>query len=209
MHARKGQQHPLDKSRQLQRRLYLAAKSSRGRRFHALFDRIHRPDILWRAWIEVRANGGAAGADGVTLEEVERQGVEQFLQLRYHFKKVRARRSGKLVPLMWPAPKAMKRVRSRIREQTERRGLRYPMEVMVAKLNPIVRGWRNTYRIGNSTRQFQALDRYLTMRLVKWLKARFKRKPARDCEALLQGSGIEYFYPRDMRSADLNAAGRR
>jgi len=52
MHAQKGQQHPFDKSRQLQRRLYLAANSSRGRRFHALFDRIDRPDIVWRAWIE-------------------------------------------------------------------------------------------------------------------------------------------------------------
>jgi group II intron reverse transcriptase/maturase len=58
----------------------LAAKRSRNRRFHALYDRIFRPDILWRAWQEVRANGGAAGIDGVTIEEVERQGVEQFLE---------------------------------------------------------------------------------------------------------------------------------
>jgi RNA-directed DNA polymerase len=58
----------------------LAAKRSRNRRFHALYDRIFRPDMLWRAWQEVRANGGAAGIDGVTIEEVERQGVEQFLE---------------------------------------------------------------------------------------------------------------------------------
>jgi group II intron reverse transcriptase/maturase len=69
-----------DKTRELQRELYLAAKRSRNRRFHALYDRIFRPDILWRAWEEVRRNGGSAGIDGVTIEEVEREGVEQFLE---------------------------------------------------------------------------------------------------------------------------------
>ena len=80
MHARKGQSHPFEKSRQLQRRLYLAAKRSRNRRFHALFDRLVRPDILWRAWREVRENRGSAGVDGVDIEDVERRGVETFLE---------------------------------------------------------------------------------------------------------------------------------
>lgn len=70
---------PIDKTRELQRKLYLAAKRSRKRRFHALYDRIIRPDVLWRAWEEVRQNGGSAGVDGVTIEDVEREGVEQFL----------------------------------------------------------------------------------------------------------------------------------
>jgi len=79
VHARKSQQHPTDKSRDLQRRLYLAAKRSRNRRFHALYDRIVRPDVLWRAWAEVRVNRGSPGVDGVSIEDVERQGVEIFL----------------------------------------------------------------------------------------------------------------------------------
>ena len=69
-----------DKTRELQRELYLAAKRNRNRRFHALYDRIFRPDILWRAWEEVRRNGGSAGEDGVTIAEVEREGVEQYLE---------------------------------------------------------------------------------------------------------------------------------
>lgn len=78
MHAVTGQPHPFDASRQLQRKLYLAAKKSRNRRFHALYDRIYRPDVLWRAWVEVKANGGGAGIDGKTLEVIESEGVPEF-----------------------------------------------------------------------------------------------------------------------------------
>jgi group II intron reverse transcriptase/maturase len=71
--------HPMDKVRKLQRKLFMAAKRSPGRRFHALFDRIWRGDVLLEAWRRVRANKGAAGIDGVTLDEIERQGVAEFL----------------------------------------------------------------------------------------------------------------------------------
>ena len=80
MHARRGPTTPQDKSRELQRELYRAAKRSRNRRFHALYDRIFRPDVLWRAWEEVRKNGGSAGVDGVTIEDIVREGVDEFLE---------------------------------------------------------------------------------------------------------------------------------
>jgi group II intron reverse transcriptase/maturase len=51
-----------------------------GTAFHALYDRIFRSDILRQAWEEVRRNGGSAGQDGVTIAEVEKAGVEQFLR---------------------------------------------------------------------------------------------------------------------------------
>jgi RNA-directed DNA polymerase len=68
-----------DKVRDLQRALYRAAKVSTTRRFHALFDKVSRPDILARAWREVKANTGAAGVDGQTIHTIEQQGVETFL----------------------------------------------------------------------------------------------------------------------------------
>jgi len=80
VHAPLGPTPPIDKTHEFQRKLYLAAKRSRNRRFHALYDRIFRPDVLWRAWEEVRRNGGSAGADGVTIAEIEREGVAQFLE---------------------------------------------------------------------------------------------------------------------------------
>lgn len=72
-------QPPIDKVRRLQRKLYVAAKQQPGRRFPALYDRIHRGDVLWKAWECVRSNRGAAGVDGVTLAAVEEYGVERLL----------------------------------------------------------------------------------------------------------------------------------
>jgi RNA-directed DNA polymerase len=69
-----------DKVRELQRKLYVCAKRSKTRRFHALYDRIYRSDVLWRAWIRVSSNQGAAGVDKITLQSIEEQGVTQFLE---------------------------------------------------------------------------------------------------------------------------------
>ncbi|MCP3996423.1 MAG: group II intron reverse transcriptase/maturase, partial [bacterium] len=66
--------------RQLQRRLWAVAKRQPGRRFHALYDRIYRLDVLWSAWSRVRSNGGSAGVDKQTLEEIERYGVKRFVE---------------------------------------------------------------------------------------------------------------------------------
>jgi group II intron reverse transcriptase/maturase len=69
---------PVDKVRELQRTLWRAAKQHRGRRFHALYDRIYRGDVLWEAWRRVRAKQGAAGVDGETIAAIEQQGVAAF-----------------------------------------------------------------------------------------------------------------------------------
>jgi len=68
-----------DKVRELQVKLYLAAKRSPKRRFHALWDRIHRRDVLERAWRQVRENRGSAGVDRTTITQIEERGVEAFL----------------------------------------------------------------------------------------------------------------------------------
>jgi RNA-directed DNA polymerase len=78
-----------DKVRTLQRELYRAAKRSPNRRFHALYDKMTRWDVLMAAWKQVRANKGQGGVDGETLEKIEKEiGVIPFLKaLQYKLQK--------------------------------------------------------------------------------------------------------------------------
>jgi RNA-directed DNA polymerase len=80
---------PPESGRTLQRALYRKAKSEPAFRFYLLYDKVHRTDVLHHAWALVRANGGAAGVDGITIAAVEAGGVEPFLarlaeELRTH-----------------------------------------------------------------------------------------------------------------------------
>jgi len=414
---------PQDKSQELQRKLYLAAKRNRNRQFHALYDRIFRSGILKQAWEEVRRNGGSAGHDGVTIEDVEREGVEQFLGqieqdlktgtyrpkpvlrvyipkvnggqrplgiptvrdrlvqqackiviepifeanfrdnsygfrpkrsaqqavsevkktlitgwwvvdadiqsyfdtidhamlmlllkrrisdrrvlklirqwleagvledgvryateigspqggvispllaniylhvldmywaerysslgkliryaddfviicrtrqdaqialqtvkqimdilkltlhstktrvvdmgregfdfLGFHYHKKKTKKSGKLLPYTWPAPKSMKAVRSKIHFITERKRLSNPLSEVIKYLNRVIRGWRNYFRIGNSTLKFQQLDRYVRYRLEQWVRSiQGSRGHWNEYafRALITQHGLEYFY---------------
>jgi group II intron reverse transcriptase/maturase len=69
----------VDKVQVLQRTLYRAAKADPGRRFHALYDKVHRRDVLERAWERVRRNRGAPGIDRTTIAMVEEYGVARLL----------------------------------------------------------------------------------------------------------------------------------
>lgn len=75
-----GGRKPDDKVRRLQRALWVAAKRSKGRRFHALYDRIGRSDVLLEAWKRVRRNRGAAGVDHQTHAEIEQRGADHFIE---------------------------------------------------------------------------------------------------------------------------------
>ncbi|MGH2695233.1 MAG: hypothetical protein ACRDJJ_10550, partial [Actinomycetota bacterium] len=68
-----------DKVRELQRTLYRTAKADPQRRFHALYDKVHRRDVLERAWELVRANKGAAGIDRKTIADIEQYGIDRML----------------------------------------------------------------------------------------------------------------------------------
>lgn len=68
-----------EKVQKLQAALHAKAKESPGFRFYALYDKVHRDDVLAHAWRCCRANGGAAGVDGERFEDIEACGVERWL----------------------------------------------------------------------------------------------------------------------------------
>ena len=68
-----------EKVRQLQNKLYLTAKKCSSRRFHALYDKVYRDDVLYEAWKRVKVNQGSSGVDGITIEDVEANGVNRYL----------------------------------------------------------------------------------------------------------------------------------
>jgi RNA-directed DNA polymerase len=63
----------------LQTTLHAKAKESPNCRFHALYDKVYRRDILTCAYERCRANGGAAGVDDQTFENIETYSVERWL----------------------------------------------------------------------------------------------------------------------------------
>ena len=65
---------------QLQEALHAKAKRELACRFHSLYDKLYRKDVLLHAWRCCRANGGAPGVDGVTFQQIEQGGVNGWLE---------------------------------------------------------------------------------------------------------------------------------
>lgn len=123
-------------------------------------------------------------------------GREGFDFLGYHFHKMKSKKRKKLLPYMWPSQKALKTVREKIRQITTRKRLSNPLEEVIKYLNRVIRGGRNYFSIGNSSRQLQGLDYYIEHRLRRWVNAsRGKRHwKERAFKATMLSSGLEYFY---------------
>src|SRR5438552_18108765 len=63
----------------LQTALHAKAKESPNFRFHALYDKVYRKDVLVYAYERCQANGGAAGVDNQTFENIEAHSRERWL----------------------------------------------------------------------------------------------------------------------------------
>jgi len=91
-----------------------------------------------------------------------------------HFRIVRSVFRNREYLFRWPSARAMNAIRSRLRELTDRRrwsGMRDIREV-IAAVNPVLRGWGVYFRTGNASRHFNALDGFVTSRLVRLIGQR-------------------------------------
>jgi flagellin-specific chaperone FliS len=132
-----------------------------------------------------------------TKTRIVDMGQGGFDFLGFHFHKMKTKKTHKLLPYMWPGQKAMKAVRRKIHEITMRKRLSNPLEEVIRFLNMIIRGWRNYFRIGNSTTKLQELDLYVRQRLQRWVRAQKGSRGhwnERGFELLIAQSGLEHFY---------------
>jgi group II intron reverse transcriptase/maturase len=79
----------------------------------------------------------------------------------------------------WPSPKARKRLRDRVREITDKRASGEDVKQIIAKLNPVLRGWGNYFRTGTCRWQFHQMDDFVYGRLLRWLYRRGGQRAGR------------------------------
>jgi RNA-directed DNA polymerase len=126
---------------------------------------------------------------GLALNEMKTRVVEaragfDFLGMRFEYKRSR---QGKMNCYKWPRPQAVSRIKEKVRRAIGGRG-HWNMADAIQRVNPILRGWGNYFRYGNSFEQFEKVDRYVWWRL-RWryyVEHRKRRRGMRD-------------FPRDLK----------
>ena len=133
----------------------------------------------------MRRCGRSSGELGLTLKDAKtrivelREGGEGLDFLGFHHRWVRGNTpaSRHLCFLArWPSRQAMQRARDRIRELTDRRRLREPVEEVVQDLNRFLRGWAGYFRYGNSADAFDKITFHALARLAGFIAKRHKRQ---------------------------------
>jgi RNA-directed DNA polymerase len=117
-------------------------------------------------------------------------GEQGYDFLGFHHRMVPSRRRPAVrYPACWPSGKAMSRARSVIKQMTGRHRRHLPTGLLVFQLNQFLRGWRQYYRYGNSSRYFAKLDRYVKERMALLLSKRHGRRGRGYGLKLIIGSG--------------------
>ena len=95
----------------LRLKLFLKAKREQKFRCDVLYDRIFRKDVLRTAWELVRANRGAPGVDGVTVDQIAHAegGPEAFVEQLHHELRARAYRPKPVRRVYIPKPDGRER----------------------------------------------------------------------------------------------------
>jgi RNA-directed DNA polymerase len=94
------------------------------------------------------------------------RGAEGFDFLGFHHRMRESwKQRGRWYLQKWPSRRAMAQIKGKIRDRTDRRFARLPLEYAVKNVNHVVRGWGNYFRYGNSADKFDEIDSYVRERL--------------------------------------------
>ena len=171
-----------EKVRQLQNKLYLTAKKCDSRRFHALYDKVYRDDVLFEAWKRVKANKGSSGVDGIRIEDIEAMGIEKYLsEIKSELM------DGKYKPspvkrVMIPKPDGSERplgiptVKDSKKNVNGRSLLVAKEKDLIKNLNPKITGWKNYYSTKTNEKWMQALDWYIICTFTRWYNKKHQRR---------------------------------
>jgi len=107
------------------------------------------------------------------IAEVRQQDIT-FLGFTIGLK--RSVRTGKEFPLIRPSKKVLKHIKVEIKSLTDRTNLALPTEVVIRKLNEVVRGWVGYFRYGSCSRDMAKLKRYLEERVQTYLRHKHRKK---------------------------------
>ncbi len=100
---------PPAKLQKLRAALHAKAKASPKQRFHALYDKVYRSDVLAHAYVCCKANGGAAGVDDQTFADIEKYGLDRWLGERAEELRVKAYRPDPVRRVWIPKPDGKQR----------------------------------------------------------------------------------------------------
>jgi RNA-directed DNA polymerase len=95
-----------------------------------------------------------------------KEGQEGFVFLGFEHRMRQSKKwRGRWYLNCWPSPRAMDSIRAKVRARTTRSWASLPLDFVVEELNPVLRGWGNYFRYGNSSRKFAIIDSYVHLRM--------------------------------------------
>ena len=149
--------------RNLQKKLYLKAKTEPGFRFYLLYDKVCRADILEHAYEVAAANGGAPGVDGVTFDTIEAAGLEEWLTGIGKALRDRSYRPDPVRRVMIPKPNGGERPLGipTIRDRVVQTAVKLVIEpIFEADLEPTAYGYRPRRSAGDAVEAVHDLLRH-------------------------------------------------